>query len=258
MSEPGPPVSEEDLHAYVDGQLEPGRRSAVEEHLRTHPDAAARVAADVSQRSALRAAFAGYARQPLPPRLTLAHLLEERWMRRRTPWRVAAMIALALGVGGAGGWWAGSRPPTGIDALAREAAVNYAVYAVDKRRPVEISAAHQDDMIRWLSNRLNQPVAPPDLTALGYQLLGGRLAASPHGAAALFVYQDALGRRLIIYVRPMAGRHETASIEPVDIGKFDGCAWIDRGVGYSLVAPGSYAELLDLSRQVRQQVRSGG
>lgn len=255
MTEPGRPVAEEDLHAYVDGLLDGDRRATVERYLRAHPDAAERVAAYGAQRQELRAAFAALGSEPLPPRLDLARLVEARLTRRHAPWRAAAAVALALGLGGAAGWWAGSRPPTGIDALAREAAASHAVYALDQHRPVEIGAAQRGELTRWVSNRLNRPVAAPDLSPLGYRLLGGRLVAGPHGAAALFVYESPGGKRLTLYVRP-APDGGTTPIEPVDIGEMDGCAWIERGVGYSLIAAETYARLLELSRHVRQEVRS--
>lgn len=256
MNRSARPVSEEELHAFVDGRLEDGRRHSVERYLRANPDTAERVAIDIAQRDALRSALSGHATDPIPPRLNVSSLVEQRLLRRRAPWRVAAAVLLALALGGAGGWWVGSRPPSGINALAREAAINYAVYAVDQRRPVEITVAHRQEMAHWLSRRLNRPLFPPDLSSAGYQLLGGRLSASPHGAAALFVYQDAAGRRLIIYVRPMTTGHETTPIHPIDVNKLDGCAWIDQGVGYSLMAAETYPKLLELSRHVRQEVRT--
>jgi anti-sigma factor RsiW len=257
VTEPGRPVAEEDLHAYVDGALDDERRATVDRYLQAHPDVAERVAAYIAQRQALRAAFAALGSEPLPPQLNLARLVEARLVRRHKPWRSIAAVALALALGGAAGWWAGSRPPTGIDALAREAGASYAVYAADKHRPVEIRAAQREDLTRWVSNRLNRPVAAPDLSALGYELLGGRLVASTHGAAALFMYENANGRRLILYIRPMSAG-ETTPIAPIDIGDMDGCAWIERGVGYSLIAAETYDRLLELSRYVRQEVRSLG
>jgi anti-sigma factor RsiW len=256
MSEPGSPVSEEDLHAYVDGRLDAERRDAVDRYLRHHPEVAADVTTDISQRNALREAFRAYAASPTPPQLNLSRLVEERLRRRRAPWRIAAAILLAFGVGTGGGMWFGSRPLTGISAVAQEAAISYAVYAVDQRRPVEIPAEQQMDMTRWLSKRLNRQVAPPELSTLGYELLGGRLAASPHGPAALFVYANAQGKRLILYVRPMAENTETTAIKAVDVNEMDGCAWIDRGVGYSLIADEDYAHLLELSQHVKLELAS--
>jgi anti-sigma factor RsiW len=48
------PITEADLLGYVDDQLDIGRRIEVEEHLSRHPDAAARVMADLGMRDALR------------------------------------------------------------------------------------------------------------------------------------------------------------------------------------------------------------
>ena len=257
MSDPGRPITEEELHAYVDGQLEPDRREAVERYLRENPEEAARAADFRMQRDALRAAFAEGESEPLPQSLNFSRLVEARLSRRRGQWRIAAGLLLALGLGGAAGWFAGSRPPAGLHALAQEARINYAVYATDKRRPVELWAAQRDDLARWLSNRLNRPVSPPDLTASGYHLLGGRLAAAARGPAALFVYENESGRRLVLYVRPMRSPENTPITE-VDIGDVDGCAWTDRGVGYTLVAAEPYARLLALSQAARRQAQSAG
>ncbi|MEA2738241.1 MAG: hypothetical protein QOH05_1548, partial [Acetobacteraceae bacterium] len=132
MTGPGRPVAEEDLHAYVDGLLDDERRAAVERYLQARADAAERVAAYTAQRHELRDALSARARDPIPPNLNLARLLEERLRRRYRPWRVAVAIALAVGVGAGAGWLAGRRPATGIDAIAQEAATSYAVYAADK------------------------------------------------------------------------------------------------------------------------------
>ena len=42
------PITETDLHAFIDGQLDVARRIEVEDYLAKHPDAAARVMADLS------------------------------------------------------------------------------------------------------------------------------------------------------------------------------------------------------------------
>ena len=257
MTEGGRPITENELHAYVDGQLDPERRASVDRYLREQPEVARRVAAYGTQREELRAAFAARAAAPIPPSLDLARLIEERLTRRRAPWRLAASVALALGLGGAGGWYLGSRPPTGLDALAQEAGASYAVFAADERRPMGLWAEQRNDLTRWVSNRLNRPVSPPDLSMAGYRFLGGRLIATERGPAALFMYENESGARLVVFVRPMARGNATA-IEPVEAGPVDGCAWIERGVGYTVVAAEPYDRLLELSRQVRQQAQAPG
>lgn len=259
MTDANHAVSEEDLHAYVDGRLDTEGRAAVDAYLRNAPETAAQVADYIAQRDELRAALAGPAAEPLPPSLNLTRLVEERLARRRFPWFAVAAAVIMLFVGTAGGWFLAPRPapgaPVGVDALAQEAGAGYAVFAADPRRPVELGANQKDLLARWVSHRLNRPVAPPDLSAGGYRLLGGRLLATQHGAAALFIYENDRAVRLIVYVRPMK-TPDTTPIEQVDVADVDGCAWVDRGVGYTVAADESYGQLLHLATQIREQAHA--
>ncbi len=65
MSQPNEPISQYDLHAYVDDQLDAARRIAVEDYLARHPQRAAEVMADLRSRDALRLAMPG-PRGPAP------------------------------------------------------------------------------------------------------------------------------------------------------------------------------------------------
>ncbi|MBV9755667.1 MAG: anti-sigma factor [Alphaproteobacteria bacterium] len=257
MNAPERPIAEEDLHAYVDDQLDPASRAAVARYLEQHPAVAERVAAYAAQAERLRAAFAARASEPIPPALNLSRLLEQRLAGRRHAWRLAASVALALGIGAGSGWVirAATEPQqfSGIAALEHEAVANHLVYAADRRRPTELGAAQRDDLAQWVSSRLQHPVAPPDLTMLGYRFMGGRLVATMHGAAALFLYDNDRGARLSIFVRPMRDS-EATPILVLDIGDVDGCAWVDRGIGYTLIADEPYRELQRMSEYVRKQI----
>jgi hypothetical protein len=61
-----PPVSEAELHGFVDGGLERGRRDAVQAFLAVSPADAARVETWRRQNDAIRAAFASINTPPLP------------------------------------------------------------------------------------------------------------------------------------------------------------------------------------------------
>ena len=76
------PVSEDELHAYVDDRLDTARRREVEHYLHTQPGLAQRMAAFRAQRAALRSAFAARAAEPIPPELNLSRLLDARLRRR--------------------------------------------------------------------------------------------------------------------------------------------------------------------------------
>src|SRR4051812_9508923 len=62
------PITETDIHAFIDGQLDVARRIEVEDYLARHPEVAARVMADMRARDALALAFGGGAAPPPPPR----------------------------------------------------------------------------------------------------------------------------------------------------------------------------------------------
>src|SRR5690349_1888504 len=105
MSGMVPPVTENDLHAYIDDALDSERRAAVARHLDANPEEAQRVGAYIAQKQALRMALARIAEEPVPPALQPARLLETRLRRRRVSWLVAASVAFALVAGAGGGWF---------------------------------------------------------------------------------------------------------------------------------------------------------
>ena len=90
MIDRNPAVAEEELHAYVDGELAPDRRVAVEAWLASHPEDAARVAQWRSQADAIRARFGMLASEPVPARFDLDNLA-----RGARSWRGAAACAPA-------------------------------------------------------------------------------------------------------------------------------------------------------------------
>ena len=261
----GLPISTDELHAYVDGQLDADRRQEIERYLGSQPELAHRVSAYRAQRDALRTAFAPSAATPIPPELNLDRLLEARLQQppRWSWWRIAAAIVLCLGLGGASGWYLGASPaPTriqqAVSLLQQEAMTSHAVYATDRRHPIEVAATEKDHLSQWLSNRLHRSVVPPDLSALGYRLLGGRLLATEHGgAAALFVYDDADGNRLTVLLRPMAPQLR-ATRSDIAQGSLNGCTWIASGMGYAVVAAASDQALDRIANDINRQAGNPG
>lgn len=256
MSDQPRPIAEEELHAHVDNRLEPDRRPAVLRYLQEHPEAAQQVAALRAQTDALRAAFAPVAAEPIPPRLGLDGLVRQRLVHHWTSWRVAAALLLTFGLGSAGGWFlrAGLTPQTSaITLLAQEAVANHVVYTADVRRPTELGAQQRDDLAHWVSNRIKHQVAPPDLSADGYNYMGGRLAATPDGAAGLFMYDNAEGVRLTVFVLPLPAA-AGAPLQHVDFAHVNGCAWITNGVGYTVVGKLPPAELRRIAEVARRQL----
>jgi anti-sigma factor RsiW len=69
---------------------------------------------------------------------------------------------------------------------------------------VEVAADDRGHLISWLSNRVTQPVTPPDLSAEGFTLVGGRLLPpieyTTTGPAAQLMYENANAERVTVYI----------------------------------------------------------
>lgn len=228
------PITEAELQVHADGRLPPERAATVAAWLAEHPEESARIEAYREQRDALRAALAPTMAEPLPPALDLR--LRARSRRDWGPAVRAAGMAGLLLLGGAGGWmlrgW-GAPPPTGTAALAREAAASYAVHVSDGARPVEMAAGQRQALDGWFSERLARPVAAPDLGAVGLHLIGGRLVATEHGPAGLYVYRGAGGERVALYLRPMKN-DGTDRMRKREADGVHGWTWADDGLGFGV------------------------
>ena len=88
------PVGEDELHAFVDGHLDPERRLQLERYLAENPAVAARVAGWQANHASLRAAMAPLGQQPIPARMDVRRLAANRAARRWSkPMAVASLAA---------------------------------------------------------------------------------------------------------------------------------------------------------------------
>ena len=118
---------------------------------------------------------------------------------------------------------------------------------------MEVRASESAQLVQWVSDRLRRPVKVPDLTNSGYRLMGGRLVATSHGPAAMFMYDDDRGSRIVVLTRPMNSADQNAPMTPRSQGDVGGLAWADDGVGYSLVGHAAPESLRPIANEVRRQ-----
>lgn len=260
------PVTEADLHAYVDGLLPLARQAEIAAWLAARPEEAARVAAYRAQNLELRRLFDPVLDEALPQAIAGA--------ARPGPWqggaarRAAAALAIAL-LGGVGGWilrgagmpetLAGLGVPGGAPiapaaALARQAAIAHVVYSPDVRHPVEIGADQEAQLVTWLSKRLGTPVRPPRLGKLGYELIGGRLLPGQSGPVAQFMYHNAAGKRLTLYVSTEQSQNRDTGFRFAQEGPVSVFYWIDGKFGYALSAGADRKELATIAVAVHDQL----
>ena len=276
---PGPdtPVTEAELHAYADRQLTIERSAEVAAWLARRPDEAARVRGWEDQKRALRGLFDPVLDESVPSVLQQHARGRAAWLRRPAL-AVAASLVLALAAGGAGWVLRGARDgaqlaaaaPAAVDFAAR-AALAHAVYTPEVKRPVEVDGAHVDQLVTWLSRRMGAAVKAPHLQALGYSLEGGRLLPGDRGPVAQFMYRDAAGRRLTLYVsneKPAAAARALpdAGLRAGDVPRVDTAFrfvsegpvnvfwWVDGPFRYAITAAADRAALTQVSAEVYRQL----
>ena len=268
---PHPPhgPGDEELSAWVDGELAPADRARVEAWLADHPEDAARARRWAADRDTLREHFAPLADQPLPPAL-LARVWRGTgpentgWLERLPRWAIVASAAgLLIGgalLGGAGVWQWQQREMAGLQARlaagtaqgwVQRAALAHSVYVPEPRHAVEVRA-QEEHLARWLTRRIQVPVKLFDLRAQGFELVGGRLLPDGPGKSAQLMYQDAHGVRVTIYLRkPEQGTDAEFRYERQgDLGLF---YWNEEGCGYALVGPLPRETLLALAEAIYKQ-----
>jgi anti-sigma factor RsiW len=253
------PVTDAELNAYVDGQLDASRVAAVEDALARDPALAAWVADTRRHNAALRDALDPWLAEPIPERLIAAAAgpadkasgPARRWLM--PAFAAAASLLVGLGTG----WYArdadlerAGTPTT----FTRQAALTHALYAGDANRPVEVWAPEEKRLVTWLSKRLGFPVNAPDLNSTGFALVGGRLVAGHENPTAMFMYENADKQRLSLQVRK----------QPVDTGDVafryaveNGVGvfyWIDDNCSYALSGNIDRGQLLAVGRVVYGQL----
>ncbi len=253
MTKPSQPIEEADLQAYVDRQLDPARAAEVEAYLSSHLDEAERIAAYRVQNEALHAVFDQVLEEGVPP----AMLRPRRWNWLRQGIRVAAAVAFfTLGI--AGGWWL--RGPGGVTAvpaaalLAERAVLAHSVYVPEVRHPVEVGADEETHLVKWLSKRLGSEIKAPKLAEAGFTLVGGRLLPDAPSPAAQFMYEDAEGRRITLYLRTGAWENRTTAFRWLRQGNVAVYYWIDQSIGYALAGAMEKDELWRLANIVYEQL----
>lgn len=223
-----------------------------------------------AQRAALRQLHREVLDAPVPPALLAAAGQADRRFARQARWTRWGGLAAAVLIAFGAGWLANVQwtSVNGARQLARApaarefvhaAAVAHAVYAPEKRHPVEVAAAEEQHLVQWLSRRLDKPLKTPDLSAEGYTLVGGRLLPGDAGARAQFMFEDRAGQRVTLYL----GELKTPA-EPTQAGESafrfssDGPVpsfyWVDRGFGYALAGKLPRDALLRLATLVYRQL----
>ena len=250
MTDHSIPVTEDELHAYVDNELPAERSAAVEAWLVSHPADADRVRSWRAMTDALHAKYDHVADEAVPPHLNINLL--SRPPRRWAYALMAATLAAFIVGGGAGYELRGrSAQLSTFTSLTRDALEAHTLYVVEVRHPVEVAGSDRSHLQQWLSKRCGYEVRAPELDATGLKLVGGRLLPGPAGPASFLMYETASGERFTIYASKAST--EIAQMRYTSDNGTGALFWADRGVGYVVSGAGDRQRLEQVARLVYDQ-----
>ena len=257
-----------DLNGFVDGRIDPSRAAALAESLSSDPQARARVDGWKRQNESLRTMFASVLFEPLPVRL-LPGTMPARQptpetakpregaepIRGRLLGVIAtmsagmALVGFAVGAlvgintdgfglshdGGAEGRGSRLLQAAPDRPLVERATEAHRTFIGDPIRPVELTAAEEPRLARWIQHRLGASVRIPDLTRQGWGFVGGRIVPGPHGPAAFLVYGDG-PERLGLTVARSAAATPSGMVVGDRSDPIGSASWAEDGFGYALTS----------------------
>lgn len=234
------PIREEELHAFIDGELPPDRVGLVVAALEADPILAARVAAFAADKAALATAYWPVGRQPVPAawiariqRATAARPVRRR-LSPRACWAVGLAASVVLAAGGATVLYQINRPERSILAQAEAARLERSA-ALIRLTGTALADARSRDAL--LTRAVGLRLRTPDLVHLGWKLI--EIDTYPNAAALR--YRAESGDSVTMFVRRSTG---TPQFDLLKTGGVRVCIWQDDVVGAVIMGEMSAGQMM--------------
>ena len=241
-------ISKEDLHAFIDGELDPMRAAEIARLVASDPVLAARVEAFRADKKRLEQIYGRLRDLPVPPKWLQS--VEDRpfrqharfpsvYLSRRGVAAIAASLLLLLVTNL---WFVyGDFSATNEDAIIAEAFAARQDSTPPEQSFAAVALAAPEQRNQVVAAALSMTLKAPDLTKLGYRLANIRVySGMPGGKAVELAYRDAQNRLFTLYLRRPSGPPR------VDLVERDGmriCIWQDDVLGTVMLGQMSAGEM---------------
>ena len=217
-------IRDEDLQAFIDGELDAENQARVEAALTADPELSQRAIAFRADMARLMSLYGGGLNEPLPRAWVTR--IEEATTRKplpRTAWAVLGLAAsFVLVLSGTIAYRELAKTPRDdvvADALAARTmeAKPDTIVPVNSERQVQAESA-------VMTKSLDTRVKAPDLTRMGYRLVGIEVYSSPAPSFDLR-YVDGNGRAVTLYIRRSPG---STRFDILEMKGLKVCVWQDN------------------------------
>ena len=182
--------SRELVEAYLDGELDPGMKAALEEHLASCPNCTA-ICNHMRERQAAIRSSAPYYQAPAGLAQSIRDALEKEsnLPQRNMPWRsiaIAASVLLALSLG----WnFAHFRPAAPRTEAIAESILSDHIRSLIGTHLLDVASTDQHTVKPWFNGKLDFSPVVNDYASQGFPLIGGRVEYLAGRTVAALVYQ---------------------------------------------------------------------
>jgi anti-sigma factor RsiW len=224
-----PRPSEEELHAYIDGELTEDRRAIVAAYLSESPADARRLDAYRADGEAIARLFS---RIPQAPMARPAPSFSRSFSWRRQAWvRVAATVLVMVGTFAAGlNWYRQGRVDEtvwtrfGSEALAAHLALS------KPDSPPRMTASLQD-VAEFFSAAVKTPMRLDDPANPEFALVGSKFLTGAKGRVAQLAFRNGAGVLVTMYFEPWPGKRDTSFMALASQSNVRTSGWIDDEIG---------------------------
>ena len=219
------PIIEDELHAYLDGELPDARRAIVEAYLHEHPSEARRLDAYRADGAAIARFFSR------APELPVAQRTPARFWRRAGPVRAAAAVLIVAGTIAAG-WiwlWQDRRDEALWARFGAEALTAYLSLNRGDSQPT--MSASLREVAEFFSAKLKTPIRLHEPADRSYALVGSEFLTGAQGRVAQLVFRSLEGALVTMYFEPWP-RKKGAPFRPVaGQSNVTTLVWVDDEIG---------------------------
>ena len=254
--------NEEMLSAYLDGELPEAEAREIERALENDPALQAELEALMAADALAQEAFAEILSEPVPAALAAAvrdapeggaaNVQEPPSIRR---YLTAASVVVALGLGGAGGYFTGLSQGTPVAAAPGwlvDIADYHRVYASQQRHLVEVGANEADHIQTWLTNTVGAEIRIPNLAEHGLTFQGARLLVAAGKPVAQLMFTDDEMRVVALCLIQTDTPREGVATQT--IGAFDMVSWGGRDANFVVVGDEGRVDLPAIAETAGMQV----
>jgi len=240
------------LDAYIDHELDAATSAEMAQHVVACAECSALRSQRVAMQTALRATLV---REPAPASLRAAVLrdIREADARRATraprpprsgsswarAWQMMLLGASTAVAGAIGGWWFAQ--PQGLDGIPEYVVTRHVASLSPEGPRIDVASSDRHSVKPWFQGRVDFAPVVRDLSAQGFELVGGRLDRIGDRQAAAVVYR-LRGHAINVFSWRVKG-HDVEPDRSVTLRGFNVETWNEADMDFAAVSDAEGAEL---------------